>query len=268
MSNLAVRIIAALVIIPPVLALIIFANPIYIAATTAFFAGIAGFEFANITFSKEYQSHKYLVSSLCAIVSGTVCMISKVPMAPLVVLISIAPLCISLFMFSSKDLKSSMIHASMAIAGSLYVGGLFGAMGLIPFYENGRYWFLLLVTAVILSDTFAYTAGKLFGKHKLHKILSPNKTWEGSIGGIFGSLLATLVVRQLFLTSLELLPAIALGIILGAVAQVGDLMESFIKRSFNVKDAGKIIPGHGGILDRCDALMLGAPLVLLFSLLR
>ncbi|MBN2343309.1 MAG: CDP-archaeol synthase [Deltaproteobacteria bacterium] len=268
MSNLALRIITALIIIPPIMALVLFADPVYVAAAASVLAGMGGYEFANMSFDKTFTSHKFLVSSLCAIVSFTVCMISKVPMAPLVMLVTIAPLNLVLFMFAGKDTKTSLMHAALATTGALYVGGLFGAMGLITFYDQGRMWFILLLSAVILNDTFAYTFGKLFGKHKLHKILSPNKTWEGSAGGILGSLAAVLVMQHFFLKGLELLPAVALGIILGAVSQVGDLMESFIKRSFNVKDASNLIPGHGGILDRCDALMLGAPLVLLFSLLR
>ncbi|MBN2528781.1 MAG: phosphatidate cytidylyltransferase [Deltaproteobacteria bacterium] len=268
MSNLAIRIIAALVIIPPVLALVIFADPVYIAAASAILAGMAGYEFTNMAFEPEYGKYKFLVSSLSTVIACTVCMIVKVPLAPMVVLMTIAPLNFLLFMFAHKDLKKSVVHASMATAGSLYIGGLFGAMGLITFYDQGRWWFLLLMTAVILNDTFAYTFGKLFGKHKLHKVLSPNKTWEGSFGGILGSVTCAVVMQQFFIEGLELLPAVILGIILGVVSQVGDLMESFLKRSFNVKDAGKLIPGHGGILDRCDALMLGAPLVLLFILLR
>ena len=268
MSNLALRIITALLIIPPVLALVLFANPIYVAATAAVLAGMAGFEFSNMAFDQTYGRFKFLVSSLSAVVAGTVCTIHKTPLAPVVLLMTVAPLNFGLFMFAGKDTRQSLINASLATAGALYVGGLFGAIGLIPFYPQGRMWFMLLFSSVILNDTFAYAFGKLLGKHKLHRVLSPNKTWEGSFGGILGSVLATLVMQQFFLSGLELLSAIGLGIILGAVSQIGDLMESFIKRSFNVKDAGKLIPGHGGILDRCDALMLGAPLVLLFILFR
>ena len=268
MSNLALRIVTALIIIPPVLALILFADPVYVAAAASVLAGLAGYEFANMAFDEEFGRFRFLVSSMCTVIAGTVCMISKVPLAPLVVLVTVAPLNFVLFMFTGKDLKKSLIHAALATSGALYVGGLFGAMGLISFYDQGNMWFMLLLSAVIINDTFAYTFGKLFGKHKLHRILSPNKTWEGSIGGILGSVLAAVTMQQFFLDGLQLLPAVILGIILGAVSQVGDLMESFIKRSFNVKDAGNLIPGHGGILDRCDALMLGAPLILLFTLLR
>ncbi|MBN2714959.1 MAG: CDP-archaeol synthase [Deltaproteobacteria bacterium] len=268
MNNLALRIITAAVIIPPVLVLVLFASPVYVAAAASVLAGLGGYEFAKMAFDREFARYQFLVSSMSAVVTGTLCMISKVPLAPMVVLMTIAPLHFVLFMFSGKETKSALMHAAYGTAGSLYVGGLFGAVGLIPFYEQGRFWFILLLSAVVINDTFAYTFGKLFGKHKLHKVLSPNKTWEGSAGGILGSVLAVVVMQQFFLDELELLPAILLGIILGAVSQIGDLMESFIKRSFNVKDAGKLIPGHGGILDRCDALMLGAPLVLLFTLLR
>jgi phosphatidate cytidylyltransferase len=268
MSNLALRIITALIIIPPVLALILFANPVYVAATAAVLAGLAGYEFSNMAFDAEYARYKFLVSSFSAVIAGTVCMVTRVPLAPTILLMTVAPVNFALFMFSGKDMRQSLVNASLATAGSLYVGGLFGAIGLIPFFEQGRMWFILLMSAVILNDTFAYTFGKLFGKHKLHKVLSPNKTWEGSVGGIVGSVLTAVVMQQFFLENWELLHAIGLGIILGVVSQVGDLMESFIKRSFNVKDASKLIPGHGGILDRCDALMLGAPLVLLYIMLR
>jgi phosphatidate cytidylyltransferase len=117
--------------------------------------------------------------------------------------------------------------------------------------------FVLLVTW--LGDTGAYFAGRFFGKHKLYPAVSPKKTWEGAIGGLAGSLAAAIAMKLIRLDHLTWVDLILITIPGAALGQMGDLVESLFKRSTGVKDSGAILPGHGGILDRIDAVLFFAP---------
>jgi phosphatidate cytidylyltransferase len=127
-------------------------------------------------------------------------------------------------------------------------------------------WVILAFVLTWANDTLAYFAGLLFGKHKLNEKVSPKKTWEGFAGGAVGSLLGALAMQHWRL-DVELRPVAALALGAGAavVGPLGDLVESMLKRAFGVKDSSRLIPGHGGLLDRIDALLFVAPWVYLFA---
>lgn len=120
--------------------------------------------------------------------------------------------------------------------------------------------FLILLWA---SDTGAYLFGIRFGKHKLFERHSPKKTWEGFAGGLFTSLVAAVIISVYF-TELSLIHWAALSVIVVAAGTFGDLAESMLKRSVFIKDSGSILPGHGGLLDRFDGLLISAPLVFVY----
>lgn len=124
-------------------------------------------------------------------------------------------------------------------------------------FPQGKAWFLLLISSTLGSDTFAYFGGKLWGKTKLSS-LSPSKTKEGSLIGLAGSLIIGLCFG-LFHPNWPLSIIILISLFAGIFGQVGDLFESLLKRIANVKDSGNLIPGHGGILDRVDAIIFAAP---------
>ena len=144
------------------------------------------------------------------------------------------------------------------MGGPIYIAGTLSAIVLLH-RETGAHggaWVLLCMFYAFLSDTGAYFAGRAFGKHKLYPKLSPKKTVEGAIGGVVTATLGGLMVQQTLLAGeLPLVHAIVLGIFASALGQAGDLFESLLKRSCGVKDSGTIMPGHGGLLDRSDALM-------------
>lgn len=144
------------------------------------------------------------------------------------------------------------------IAGPLYVGGLLASLGRIHQGPHGGAWVLLSMWIAWSSDTGAYFAGRFFGKHKLAPRVSPAKTVEGAIGGWLASLTGALAAHYWFLPTLPLLDALVLAAIANVLGQAGDLVESLVKRSTGVKDSGNILPGHGGMLDRVDALMFTA----------
>jgi phosphatidate cytidylyltransferase len=117
---------------------------------------------------------------------------------------------------------------------------------------------------VALSDTTQYYSGRLFGRHLLAPAISPKKTIEGAIGGFAGAMLALGVLGHWWLPHMLLHWRLVLGLAVAAVGIVGDLFESLLKRSVGVKDASSVIPGHGGVLDRIDALLFAAPVFYVF----
>lgn len=132
--------------------------------------------------------------------------------------------------------------------------------------HGGTAWVVLAFVVTWANDTFAYFAGMLFGKHPIYARVSPKKTWEGFAGGAAGSVVGALVIRSSMLPELPLGHAVLLGAGAAALGPLGDFTESLLKRAAGVKDSGKLIPGHGGLLDRIDALLFVVPWVYLFVL--
>lgn len=148
---------------------------------------------------------------------------------------------------------------ALGVMGFMYFGWMLGHLGFLAdsFYAN--HYVLFIVFAVQLADISAYNFGKLFGRHKLRENISPNKTLEGAVGALIVSLLLPWVFRST-LTELGTLQLILAGLIAGIGSQLGDLTISLIKRDVGIKDMGALIPGHGGILDRIDSLIIATPL--------
>ncbi len=149
------------------------------------------------------------------------------------------------------------------IMGFFYLGTLPSFIYQILKKEHGVFWFLSLILIVSAGDTFAFFVGKLFGKHKVLPKISPAKSWEGSLGGLFGSLLAGGLSVQFLLPHYAQKTAwfLVLSVFIGGAAQLGDFFESLLKRLANVKDSGSLIPGHGGVLDRIDGILFAGPVM-------
>lgn len=153
------------------------------------------------------------------------------------------------------------------VAGLVYIPVLLAFIPWICEFESGRTWIALLLTITWAGDTGAYFAGRAFGRHKLFERVSPKKTWEGAAGGMVAAILGAGVVKTLGLPGLPWLHCVLLAILVDAVGITGDLVESMLKRSFGVKDSGSIMPGHGGLLDRVDALLFTAPVAWIYATL-
>jgi phosphatidate cytidylyltransferase len=130
---------------------------------------------------------------------------------------------------------------------------------------HGRAWVLLAIALTFSNDTGAYFAGKALGHHKLYPAVSPSKTVEGGIGGMLAGLLVMFVVRATLVPWLTVRDCLLAALPAGVIGPIGDLVESLIKRAFGVKDSGKLIPGHGGILDRIDALLFVAAWLFVYT---
>jgi phosphatidate cytidylyltransferase len=154
-----------------------------------------------------------------------------------------------------EPLKEAAARVGWVVAGPFYVGALIGTMALLFRGEQGGQWVALAMTISWFGDTGAYFTGRAIGRRKLAPLVSPGKTVEGALGGLLGSVLAALLAHEWYLRSLPLADGVALALGAGALGQAGDLCESLIKRSSGVKESGFILPGHGGLLDRIDALL-------------
>jgi phosphatidate cytidylyltransferase len=125
----------------------------------------------------------------------------------------------------------------------------------------GIEWLLFTLLTTFAVDTGAYLVGRAVGRRPMAPSISPNKTWEGSIGGFFSAVLAALALGLVFDLDIATWQLAVIGAVVGVVAQCGDLLESKLKRIADVKDSGSIIPGHGGLLDRLDSLLFSLPAV-------
>ena len=197
-------------------------------------------------------------------------------------ILAIAILVLSLFanymLCTFGENKYSMASVSFSVFGLLYVG--IGMISLLMIRHDSIYmsltmpfelhnwgtitlWLLLFTTWA--SDTFAYFAGRAFGKRKIVPSISPNKTLEGFIGGFIGCIITGIIYASI--SNIPVYLGAYVGIICGVLAPLGDLFESKLKRLCNVKDSGTLLPGHGGVLDRFDSLLFTAPVTLLLILL-
>ncbi len=219
----------------------------------------------------------YLVVACLSLVALTTP--SVVALAAIIAAAIVIPFALVVF---RSDSAGGILVWSVAVTGSLYIGlplfaaaalrtapGTLDARWLIDLAEwfavscspqpRGLAWLLIVILAIWLGDTVAFLVGRTWGRHKLIPKVSPNKTWEGAMGGLCGSAAAGAVGVSLFGLGIPIIIGALIGLLLGAVGQTGDLSESYLKRQASVKDSGNLIPGHGGVLDRIDALLFALP---------
>jgi phosphatidate cytidylyltransferase len=164
------------------------------------------------------------------------------------------------------------VHTSALRATTMSMAPLFVSLPLVWLavvrrdVPEGPSYVVMTLMFAWFSDTGGYFAGRFLGKHKLYEAVSPKKTVEGAFGGLAGSVVGGLLAHFWFLPRIPLLHVVPLALVAGALGQAGDLGESLIKRATGVKDSGAIVPGHGGILDRIDALILTSTVVYLYTL--
>lgn len=162
-------------------------------------------------------------------------------------------------LWSGREPKAGLLDTAVVGFGIFYLAWLLGHMIALRQFTEGPFLIFFLFLVTWANDTGAYYVGTFWGRHPLAPRISPRKTWEGAIGGLFGSVLAALACRTWFLDSLSAGEAIGAGVLIGLAAPLGDLAESILKRSAGVKDSGSILPGHGGLLDRIDSLVFTTP---------
>jgi len=262
------RILTALVLIPIVL-LIVFLGPDWLLTiAAAAIAMLAAWEYLSIADGVGAKTPRIPV--LVAI--GLLFLLWFRWPDRLAAEIGALSLALLLYCAFAGQIQRALIDASTAVFALLYTGVTLLAVPALRASEDGKSLVLFLLCAVWAGDTVAMYVGRNLGRHKMAPQLSPGKTWEGAVGSIAGSLLVTAGLYELAktlashdITTLSypgpLWTWLLLAVLVNVASQAGDLAESALKRSAGVKDSGTILPGHGGILDRIDALLVAAPVL-------
>ncbi|MFD0587549.1 phosphatidate cytidylyltransferase [Paenibacillus sp. GCM10027627] len=164
--------------------------------------------------------------------------------------------------------RTTIDGAALMLLGAIYVGYGFDAMIAVrEMPEHGLLWTFLAFGCIWASDVGAYFAGRALGKHKLWPSISPNKTIEGAVGGVLLSLIVALAFSLAAPDTVSIAKALLIGLVAAVAGQFGDLIQSAYKRVRDIKDTGSLLPGHGGVLDRCDSWIIVFPLLILTELI-
>jgi len=294
------RVLTAAVLVPVVL-LILFKAPNWLySAFIGLIAVLAVHEYFGIAFRYQQKLHAYVTEvaiglyflgqSLFGISAFGVANFGRaferwandasgVRVLPLVLVV------LGMFLWHVREVLPA---AAYSYFGFIYVSYTLGVISTIGHFENGRITVFVFLLVVWSGDVFAYYIGRAFGKHRLAETISPKKTWEGAIASTAGAILVSVLLfhyihslgallvklhalssESLLFTEIRLYApgwqlAVAFGLLVNIAAQLGDLAESAFKRGADIKDSGTLLPGHGGILDRIDAMLFAAPVLWFF----
>lgn len=264
---LGMRILTAAIGIPIAIYVINYGGWLFAAAVIVL-ALIAWHEFFKMMQAKDIKVHYGIGLMGILLALGCAWLGNAQELVMVILLIVLAALANSVV----SHVKFSMTDAAFTLLGTLYVGLPFAHLMLLRFSNQYEYiqtalgalavgaaYLWLAFIGTWASDTLAYFVGSMMGRRKLCPAISPGKTYEGAIGGLIGSIVGVMIMG--WVSGLPLLHTLILGLLVGIAAPVGDLAESALKRFAGVKDSGNILPGHGGVLDRFDAIMFTVPVV-------
>ena len=258
------RVITALWGLPLLIAAVWFGKPLpWFTILVAIWGLLAVFEFYRMVAASKIALLTYfgLVWTLLFILSPHFQNDFPVPLVPL--LLSSAVVISLILLLLCRQKEAAFIDWAWTIAGTLYVGWLLSHFVALRGLDDGRNWVFFALFVTFGSDTAAFFIGRALGRHHLAPHISPGKTWEGAIGGILGAIVVSLLFTLTTPLSLPLSywQAILLGLLVSTFGQLGDLVESLLKRNTGVKDSGKLLPGHGGFLDRIDSIVFAGIVV-------
>jgi phosphatidate cytidylyltransferase len=282
LGNLAQRVLVAVVAVPVLLVILHYHRPeptwaLIFAATL-----VALHEFFAMTLPPEDRTAAVVMGGLASVAfywcdpralqdygaSRAVEMLAVAGGSVPLVLAVVVPGLYYLFRF--RDIPTVAGRYAATVAGIVYAGFLttyLPKLKLLDPHQHGDTVLVVLLVAWV-ADTGAYFAGRFLGKAKLYEAVSPKKTWAGAWGGLAGSVLGVVALKLAFAHYLSWLDVVLIAVPGGILGQLGDLAESLIKRSVGVKDSGALLPGHGGILDRIDAVLFIAPYVYAYLTVR
>jgi phosphatidate cytidylyltransferase len=264
-ADLVKRVASAIVLIPLFVWMVSRGPAWLFVAFVAAVAGIAAWELSRLFERAGVPTYTRLGPAAAVAVAASFAWPGLEPPAAMIVLTLAAAGLLAAPLWRPGTL--SIEPAATSLLGVLYVGWFLGHAVLLYRLPSGSELLLLLVGVTWVGESAAYMIGSTIGRHKLAPAISPNKTLEGAAAQIAASLLGALVLAAWILPEWSLARTLGAGLLLGIVGQVGDLAESVIKRSVGVKDTGDLIPGHGGLLDRVDGLLLNVPALYYYAAL-
>ncbi len=246
----------------PLLIGILYLGGIYIYIASTILATVGFFEFTKANEGKILKSN--VINAFFIPITFAIFYYKSFVLLPILICIILV---VNMTYIVMNHEKENINNMTINIFSYLYTVISFALLVYIRDMGNGLYFLTPVFITAFSSDTFAYFVGKSIGKHKLAPVLSPKKTVEGSIGGIFGAGIVMAIYAFFFFEKVSIIMPSAsviivivvffiVGVVGGAISQIGDLFASSIKRYKNVKDYGKIMPGHGGVLDRFDSVII------------
>ncbi len=269
LGNTTTRIIVSIIAIPLIIAAFYYGKIPFLVFTLGI-ALISFWEFTELVKKKGIHPNFYFgLFSVAVIITNTYFDFTDFK----IIIIGISILVLLTELFRNKS--SAIMNSGATFLGIIYLG-LFSSSVLSireffnsseMLYSEGGYLIISIIVAIWVCDSAAFFLGTAFGKHKLFPRVSPNKSWEGAIAGFVFAIFTMIAAKAIVLDVISLTDAIVIGIIVGTIGQLGDLVESLIKRDAGVKDSSNIIPGHGGVFDRFDSLLFAAPSVYLYMYL-
>ena len=251
----------------PVLALIVWGGgPVFTVAVAAL-AAIGAFEVCEMGHKRGLSPSRYFAAILAAALALSHFLLAdqwSTPEYLPVLAISVGLAAVALIFLFPLGGNLRVRKVGITLGAIVYPGALLAHAPLLRGTEQGLEWVIFLLAVTFSTDTAAYIVGKAIGKRPLAPTVSPNKTWEGAIAGLFGALTAAVVAAWALKLDAAVPAIVILGALMGVVGQAGDLFESKLKRLADVKESGWLLPGHGGVLDRLDSIVFNLALVYYF----
>lgn len=246
------RVATALVLIPVVVYLVLWAPLLVFFAVLAAVACLCYYEYNGIAAAYGYGAPGPLGY-------GAGLLLLLIPDSDAWLLLAAAALLALVLAMRSSELPQSLPQAALRLMGILYVFGCWKFA--VPLRGRSPHWLMFALLLNWAGDAGAYYVGRAFGKHKLASRISPKKTWEGTAGSLLVSVLIAGAYLVHFVPGISIPAAVAVTLAANAAGQLGDLAESAMKRGASVKDSGTLLPGHGGMLDRVDSTLFALPVV-------
>ncbi len=265
-SNLAIRLLTAAIVVPPLLALLFIGPAWGFFALVVVASGVASAELFRMTHPGDRVAQAVGVLTTVGASAATY-LCSSDPRALLTMIAVVTVIGLLTPLWRLGDMPTAALRTLAGVAGPFYVGSLLATLAMLrrDGGDDGGKLVFLCLTFSWLADTGGYFFGRFLGKTKLYEAVSPKKTRAGFVGALVGASVGALLASLVYMPRLPLVPGLLLALFAGAIGQLGDLVESLLKRSTGIKDSGGIVPGHGGMLDRIDALIVVSPIVYLYA---
>lgn len=250
------RVLSGLIAIPLVMGIVLYGSPLLFFGFVTAIVLVASYEYYSMISNMGVEGFPVEGGVLCFLLLlgfylGSQSLLLFAVLLPMILFAT--------WFVRGNDVKVALDPIAYTVLGVFYIAGLGGYFLLIHKLEGGNQMIMLLMLIVWAGDVSAYYVGRNLGKHKLIPSVSPNKTVEGAIANVVGTLLAAFIAKTWFFGEFSLTHCLIVAFICGIIGQFGDFAESLIKRNCRVKDSGSLIPGHGGFLDRIDSLLFAGP---------